>query len=82
MTVKEMRPGGRPAGRCHLCYARTMMTPVMATSMILQPQRVVGKWRRFGSIGPVYEIVAASDELPEGDRMMRVRMIKTGEEVD
>jgi Family of unknown function (DUF5397) len=30
----------------------------------------------------VYEIIAAGDALPDGDRMMRVRVIESGEEVD
>jgi len=35
-------------------------------------------WR----IGPVYEIIANGSELPDGDRLMRVRVLETGEEVD
>ena len=50
--------------------------------MILQPQSLLGTWRRFGAVGPVYEIVAAGPELPDGDRMMRVRVLESGEEVD
>jgi hypothetical protein len=30
----------------------------------------------------VYEIVAAGQELADGDRMMRIRVVETGEEVD
>jgi hypothetical protein len=52
------------------------------TSMIPQPQSLVGTWRRFGAVGPVYEIIAAGDELPGGDRLMRVRVVETGEELD
>ena len=43
---------------------------------------LVGTWRRFGIAGPVYEIIGAGKELPEGDRLMRVRVVETGEEVD
>jgi hypothetical protein len=54
----------------------------MDPSMIPQPDSLVGTWRRFGAVGPVYEIIAAGTELPDGDRMMRVRVIESGEEVD
>lgn len=50
--------------------------------MIPQPGSLIGTWRRFGPVGPVYEIIAAGDEMPDGDRMMRVRVIESGEEVD
>lgn len=46
------------------------------------PQRVVGTWRRFGLTGPVYEIVGKKTDLPDGDAVMRVRVVETGEEVD
>ena len=32
--------------------------------------------------GPVYEIISSGDELPSGDRLMRVRVVETGEELD
>jgi hypothetical protein len=48
----------------------------------LHPARLVGTWRRFGPIGPAYEIIASGKELPDGDRLMRVRVAETGEEVD
>jgi hypothetical protein len=47
-----------------------------------QPANLVGTWRRFGSVGPVYEIIGIGDELSGGDRLMRVRVVETGEEVD
>ncbi len=46
------------------------------------PAALVGTWRRFGAVGPVYEIIGTGRELPGGDRMMRVRVVETGEEVD
>jgi hypothetical protein len=54
----------------------------METSMLLEPQNLVGTWRRFGLAGPVYEIVGLGKELPDHDRMMRVRVVETGEELD
>lgn len=50
--------------------------------MVIAPEQLVGTWRRFGAAGPVYEIVRAGRELPDGDRLMRVRVVETGEEVD
>lgn len=47
-----------------------------------RPESLVGTWRRFGTAGPVYEIIAGGAELPDGDRLMRVRVAETGEEVD
>lgn len=46
------------------------------------PATIVGTWRRFGPVGPVYEVIAEGDALPNGDRLMRVRVVETGEEVD
>lgn len=50
--------------------------------MLPEPHSLVGTWRRFGLLGPVYEIVGLGKELPEYDRMMRVRVVETGEELD
>lgn len=52
------------------------------TSGLPHPANLVGTWRRFGVAGPVYEIVNEGTELPDGDRLMRVKVIETGEEVD
>jgi hypothetical protein len=56
-----------------------------ATSDPLQmpvPSNLVGTWRRFGSVGPVYEIIGAGTELPGGDRLMPIRVVETGEEIN
>jgi hypothetical protein len=42
----------------------------------------LGTWRRFGAAGPVYEIIGTGHGLPDGDCLMRVRVVETGEEVD
>jgi hypothetical protein len=47
-----------------------------------QPGNLVGTWRRFGTVGPVYEIIGSGDNLASGDRLMRVRVVETGEELD
>ncbi len=64
------------------CYNDKMSGPYMETAMIPQPQTLVGTWRRFGAVGPVYEIIGVGKELPGDDRMMRVRVVESGEEVD
>jgi len=46
------------------------------------PSSHIGTWRRFGQVGPVYEVIAEGSALPDGDRLLRVRVIETGEEVD
>ena len=49
---------------------------------MIRPEQLVGTWRRFGPVGPVYEIMEAGPELPNGDRLMRIRVVESGEEVD
>ena len=48
----------------------------------LKAAEVVGSWRRFGLVGPVYQVIGEGDSLPNGDRLMRIRMVETGEDVD
>lgn len=54
----------------------------LAPAMPPRPQSLAGTWRRFGPVGPVYEIIAAGEPLPGDDRVMRVRVVESGEEVD
>jgi len=49
---------------------------------VIQADRLVGTWRRFGSLGPLYEILKAGATLPGGDQLMRVRVVESGEELD
>jgi hypothetical protein len=50
--------------------------------MIQTAEHLVGTWRRFGTLGPVYEIVKAGKPLEGGDRLMRIRVLESGEETD
>jgi Family of unknown function (DUF5397) len=50
--------------------------------MFIPPERLVGTWRRFGVAGPVYEIVGVGREEPNGERIMRIRVVESGEEAD
>lgn len=47
----------------------------------LAPKSVIGTWRRLGVTGPVYEIVGEERDLSDGDTLMRIRIVETGEEV-
>jgi hypothetical protein len=58
------------------------MTQTADAIVLPQPAKLVGTWRRFGPVGPVYEIVGTGAALPGGDRLMRIRVVETGEEVD
>ena len=48
----------------------------------IQPQAFVGTWRRFGPAGPVYEIIAVAGHKQNGDRLMRIRVLDSGEEAE
>jgi hypothetical protein len=52
------------------------------TAKLPQPANLVGTWRRFGTVGPVYEITGIADTLPDGDCLMRIRVVESGEELD
>jgi Family of unknown function (DUF5397) len=52
------------------------------TPKLPQPAKLVGTWRRSGVAGSVYEMIGTGDELPVGDRLMRVRVVETGEELE
>ncbi len=48
----------------------------------IEPQALIGTWRRFGVAGPVYEILSEGATLQTGDETLRIRVIETGEELD
>jgi hypothetical protein len=49
---------------------------------IPEPPKLVGSFRRFGPVGPVYRIIASGAEKDDGDVVMRVRVVESGEELD
>jgi hypothetical protein len=59
-----------------------MSTPAMTSSEVMPTSRLVGTWRRFGAVGPVYEIIRAGSAAPGGPPAMRIRVVETGEELD
>jgi hypothetical protein len=49
----------------------------------IEPRSLIGTWRRFGPVGPAYEIVAIGDLTRDGtDRVVKIRLAETGEQVD
>ncbi|MCW6512465.1 DUF5397 family protein [Lichenifustis flavocetrariae] len=48
----------------------------------LRPDGLVGTWRRFGTSGPVYEIVSIGATNQDGDSLVHIRVVETGEELD
>jgi hypothetical protein len=58
------------------------MAQTNARTLPLAPADFVGTWRRFGAVGPVYEIIGQDRELANGDWLMRIRVLESGEEVD
>ncbi len=48
----------------------------------VEPQWIVGTWRRFGSLGPVCQVLSAAAPSANGDRRMRIRVLESGEELD
>jgi hypothetical protein len=50
--------------------------------MSVRPESLIGTWRRFGAVGPAYEIVSIGQEQNNGDRVVRIRLAETGEEAD
>jgi hypothetical protein len=47
-----------------------------------EPRSLIGSWRRFGSAGPVYEIVGVTEPKAADRPQMRIRVLETGEELD
>ncbi len=59
------------------------MSAILASDLVgMTASHLLETWRRFGAVGPVYEIIAAGQILPDGDRLMRIRVVESGEEVD
>jgi hypothetical protein len=48
---------------------------------VTETKTLLGTWRRFGSAGPVYEIIGAG-KPKGGHQTMRIRVIESGEETD
>jgi len=58
------------------------MAQTNARPLPLAPANLTGSWRRFGAVGPVYQIIGEVAGLQNRDRVMRIRVLETGEEVN
>ncbi len=59
-----------------------MMPTYIDTASLPLPASLLGTWCRFGLFDPVYEIIGVGNKLPNGDLLMRVRVVESGEELD
>jgi hypothetical protein len=46
------------------------------------PRLPLGPLRRFGAFGPPYEVVRVARELPDGDKLLVIRLLESGEEAE
>jgi len=58
------------------------ITETITRPFNVEPQALLGTWRRFGPIGPTYEIVGFAHPDDNGNARMRIRVVESGEEVD
>lgn len=49
--------------------------------MMIDPQTLIGTCRRFGLVGPVYEIIGIGRET-NTDQFMKIKILETGEEAE
>lgn len=55
----------------------------MATqSSIFPSPELVGQFRRFGELGTAYEIMNPVRKLKDKDWLLRIKVVKTGEELE
>lgn len=55
----------------------------MSTNVIEFPgTALIGKIKTFGPFGPAYEILAPLRQLEDGDWIIKVRLVATGEEAE
>ncbi len=45
-------------------------------------QSVIGQFRRFGPLGPAYQVMQPIKTGKDGDWLIRIRILNTGEETD
>ena len=54
----------------------------MQVTHVSPPAIPVGKIKSFGSFGPKYEVGEALHQLADGDWMIKIKMVETGEEAE
>lgn len=50
--------------------------------LILPLDAVVGSFRTFGRLGPVYEVLSAIEPVAGNNVLLRIRVLESGEELD
>lgn len=46
------------------------------------PPKLIGAFKTFGAFGPAYQALQPVQPLEDGDWVVKVRILETGEEVD
>lgn len=54
----------------------------MQTHFSFPDPQVIGQFKRFGPFGPAYEIIEPVKHLQDGDWLVRIKVLETGEETD
>ncbi len=49
---------------------------------IFPDQQLLGQFRTFGDLGPAYKVLAPVRQIDDGDWLLRIQVIETGEELD
>jgi hypothetical protein len=58
------------------------MQAVIASPTIASPPIQIGKIKTFGPFGPKYEVCHTIRQLDDGDWMVKIKMVETGEEAE
>lgn len=53
-----------------------------STSIVMPPAIPTNTFRSLGPVGPTYQVLGASYPLDNGDWMIKIRLIETGEEAE
>lgn len=54
----------------------------MSLAMVESPALVQGKIKSFGVFGPKYEVGKPLRQLADGDWMVRIKLVESGEETE
>lgn len=59
-----------------------METATVGKPGVLDARSLVGTVRRFGRTGPMYEITGVGNATPDGDVLLRISVLLSGEKLD
>jgi hypothetical protein len=54
----------------------------MQQTVTFPAPEIIGTYKTFGPFGPAYQVVAPIRPLGDGDWLMEVRLLETGEDVE